>query len=78
MIPPRGFVLGGAAALLMTFIAIGMQWPWPGAYGFVVATTWAGVQVLANKAEGVETAPGQTMHMMLGGAVVFVLSLLIP
>lgn len=78
MIPPRGFVLGGAAALLMTFIAIALQWPWPGAYGFVVATTWAGVQVLTNKAESVETAPGHALHMMLGGAVVLLLSLLIP
>jgi hypothetical protein len=78
MIPPAGFVLGGAAALLMTFIAIALQWPWPGAYGFAAAAAWAGMQALTNKGEGVETPPGRTLHMLIGGATVFLLSLLIP
>lgn len=78
MIPPAGFVLGGAAALLVTFIAIALQWPWPGLYGLGASAAWAAMQIMTSRMEGVELPPGRGAQMLAGGGVVFLLSLLIP
>lgn len=85
MVPPRDFVLGAAAALLVTFLAMALQWSWPGAFGFGATVVWTGMRLVADRLDDFRdafgnpaTSPTQHAQMLLGGAAVFALSLLAP
>ena len=79
MILPRDFILAGAAALAVTFLAIALQAPWPGAWGFAAAAAWAAFRLVVDRLSGVRvTEPKHIAQMLTAGGVVFLLTLLAP
>jgi hypothetical protein len=79
MVPPRDFILAGAAALLLTFVAMALQAPWPGAWGFAAVAAWAALRLVVDRLSGERvTEPKHIAQMLLGGGVVFLLTLLAP
>ena len=78
MIPSRWFITGGAAALAVTFLAIALQWAWPGLYGFSASAAWALLCMVTNRLDGVENRATPVLHILSAGVVVFLLTLLIP